>query len=110
MTYIGITQPQVALRSGDWVYLPGQGSFGVTTDPRQSWAMQLAELDAFHSDYAPDGSLKPDAPLVQLYHLSEDPGQQLNRASQHPDKLEELDTRLREIRGRPTGAPPAAID
>jgi arylsulfatase A-like enzyme len=109
MTYIGITQPQVALRSGDWVYLPGQGSFGVTTDPRQSWAMQLAELGAVHSDYAPDGSLKPDAPLVQLYDLSEDPGQQLNRASQHPDKLEELDTRLREIRGRPTGAPPPRL-
>jgi hypothetical protein len=109
MTYIGITQPQVALRSGDWVYLPGQGSFGATTDPN-GWAMQLAELGAVHSDYASDGSLKPNAPLVQLYNLFEDPGQQLNRASQHPEKLEELDARLREIRGRPTGAPPAAFD
>jgi arylsulfatase A-like enzyme len=109
MTYIGITQPQVALRSGDWVYLPGQGSFGATTDPN-GWAMQLAELGAVHSDYAPDGSLKPEAPLVQLYNLSVDPGQQLNFASQHPEKVGELDARLRQIRGRPTGAPPAAFD
>jgi arylsulfatase A-like enzyme len=108
MTYLGITQPQVALRSGDWVYLPGQGSFGVTTDPRHGWAMQLNELGAIHSDYAPDGSLKPDMPLVQLYNLAEDPGQQVNLAATHQEKVEELDARLRQIRGRPTGAPQRA--
>jgi arylsulfatase A-like enzyme len=106
MTYIGITQPQIALRSGDWVYLPGQGSFGVTTDPRHGWAMQLVELGAIHSDYAADGSLKPDMPLVQLYNLAEDPGQQVNLAATHPEKVAELDARLAQIRGRPTGAPP----
>jgi hypothetical protein len=67
--------------------------------------MQLVELGAIHSDYAADGSLKPGVPLVQLYNLAEDPGQQVNLAATHPEKVAELDARLAQIRGRPTGAP-----
>jgi hypothetical protein len=50
--------------------------------------------------------LKPGVPLVQLYNLAEDPGQQVNLAATHPEKVAELDARLAQIRGRPTGAPP----
>lgn len=100
MTYIAITQPQVALRSGDWVYIPAQGSLGVTTDPRHGWAMQFAELGAIHSDYEADGTLKPDAPKVQLYNLAEDPGQRTNLADKYPERVSEMAQRLNAIRSK----------
>ena len=104
MTYNAITPPQLALRSGDWVYVPAQGSLGVTTDSRYDWAMQFAELGAVHSDYNPDGTLKPDAPKVQLYNLAEDPGQRVNLAGQLPEKAAEMAARLNKLRGRPVDA------
>ncbi len=104
MTYNAISPPQLALRSGDWVYMPGQGSFGVTTDPKHAWAMQFGELGLINSDYLPDGKLKPGAPKFQLYNLKDDPGQHVNLASQHPAKAAAMAQRLNELRGRPVGA------
>lgn len=97
MTYLAISKPQVALRSGDWVYLPGRGSFGVTTDPKMAWAMQFEELGLMNSDFNPDGTQKPDAPEVQLYNLAEDPGQKTNLAASHPEKAKELAAVLKKI-------------
>jgi len=105
MTYNAITNPQVALRSGDWVYIPAQGSLGVTTDPKQAWAMQFDQLGLENSDFAPDGTLKPDAPKVQLYNLAEDPDQHANVAAKYPERVAELDQRLREIRQKPKATP-----
>jgi arylsulfatase A-like enzyme len=98
MTYNGINLPQVALRSGPWLFLPGQGSFGVTTDPRHSWATQFAELGAVNSDFDESGNLKPDAPKVQLYNLDEDPRQAVNLAEHYPEKVKELSARLQTMR------------
>lgn len=100
MTYLAISKPQVALRSGDWVYLPGRGSFGVTTDPSMEWAMQFEEIGLVNSDFNPDGTPKTDAPDVQLYNLAEDPCQKNNLAASRPEKVKELAARLAEIRAK----------
>jgi arylsulfatase A-like enzyme len=97
MTYNAISKPHVALRSGPWVYLPAQGSFGVTTNPDMAWAMQFEELGLSNSDYTADGLLKPEAPKVQLYNLENDPRQSTNLAASNPEKVKELAARLTAI-------------
>ena len=98
MTYLAIEKPGVALRDGDWVYLPGQGSFGVTTDPTMTWAMQFNDCGFVNSDYDASGHLKADAPKVQLYNLKQDPDQTTNLAASNPEKTRELAARLAVIR------------
>ena len=98
MTYNGITRPQVALRSGEWLFLPGQGSFGVTTDPKHSWAMQFQKLGLVNSDFDEQGQIKPDAPEFQLYNLKDDPQQHTNLAEKYPEKVKELSERLQALR------------
>jgi len=95
---IGITG--LALRSGHWVYIPKQGSQGVTTNPSMNWAMQMAELGLKNSDYDEQGKLKSDAPKAQLYNLQKDPGQSTNVIDQYPEKTAELDRRFKEIKKR----------
>lgn len=96
MVYHGIYG--LALRFGDDVFLPKQGSFGVTTDPKMAWAMQFEELGLVNSDYNADGTVKPDAPPVQLYDLEGDPSQSVNRAGSEPAVVKKLAARLEEIR------------
>lgn len=98
MTYLAITPPGVGLRSGDWVFLPTQGSMGVTTDPAMSWAMQFDDIGLANSDFDDGGKLRPDAPEVQLYNLKDDPGQKRNLAAEQPNKARELAVRLAELR------------
>jgi len=98
MTYLAITKPGVALRSGDWVFVPARGSMGVTTDPAMSWAMQFDAIGLVNSDFDEDGQLRSDAPEVQLYQLKDDPGQTKNLAAEQPAKVEELAARLAELR------------
>ncbi|MEQ9462659.1 MAG: arylsulfatase [Haliea sp.] len=93
---IGITGQ--ALRSGDWVYIPTQGSAGITTDPRMSWAVQFGALGLENSDYNADGTLKPDAPPAQLYNLRSDPRQSTNVILEHPQKAAELAARFHAIK------------
>lgn len=95
---IGITGQ--ALRSGDWVYIPQQGSCGVTTDPRMTWAVQFAALGLTNSDYNADGTLKEDAPDAQLYNLRLDPYQTTNVIRDYPEKAAELAARFNEVKKR----------
>lgn len=95
---IGITG--LALRSDDWVYIPKQGSQGVTTNPKMGWAMQMAELGLKNSDYDEDGQIKPDAPKAQLYNLKDDPGQSVNVINQYPEIAKRLDERFRILKKR----------
>lgn len=104
MTYLAISKPAVSLRSGEWVYIPARGSLGVTTDPKMAWAMQFEELGLTNSDFNADGTPVDGAPEVQLYNLAEDPGQHVNLAAKNPEKVAELDARLREIRSTTGGA------
>jgi len=86
-----------ALRQGDWVYVPGQGSMGVTTDPKATWALGLAQLGQLNSDYDSDGKLKPGAPRAQLYNLLDDPGQSQNVILQYPDIAQAMAARLQAL-------------
>lgn len=95
---IGITGQ--ALRSGDWVYIPKQGSQGVTTDPSMGWAMQMTALGLKNSDYDDEGKLKPGAPKEQLYNLRTDPRQSTNVISQYQEKAAELAERFKEASKR----------
>ncbi|MDX1407776.1 MAG: hypothetical protein R3330_06570, partial [Saprospiraceae bacterium] len=78
-------QPGIAIREGNWVLIPHQGSGGFTTEIPNAPYLKLPDLQYQHSDYLPDGTLKPDAPEGQLYHLGNDPGQQHNVYGEHPD-------------------------
>jgi len=89
-----------ALRSGDWVYIPHQGSCGITTLESATWAVQYAALGQTNSDYNADGTLKADAPKKQLYNLRTDPRQSTNVIREHPEKAAELAKRFTEIRKR----------
>ncbi len=95
---IGITG--MSLRSGDWVYIPKQGSQGVTTDPRMNWAMQMGALGLKNSDYDEEGNLKPDAPQSQLYNLKDDPGQSENVVLKYPEVAARLAERFKELSKR----------
>ncbi len=80
-----------ALRVGDWVYVPQQGSgglFGVG---------YMAALGLSNSDHTAQGELRPDAPPAQLYNLKEDPAQTRNLYKQRRELVEVLDALLKKM-------------
>lgn len=80
-----------AVRQGDWLLIPKQGSCGLTTkEAEKSWWLDFKELGAKNSDYDENGKLKPDAPPGQLYNLRVDSNQTTNLYSQHPDIVKRL--------------------
>jgi arylsulfatase A-like enzyme len=87
-----------ALRSGDWVYIPKQGSCGITTLKAATWAIQFGDLNLTNSDYTADGTLKDDAPAAQLYNLRNDPYQTKNVIRDYPEKAAELAARFNEVK------------
>jgi len=98
MVYQGIYG--FALHSGDWVFLPKQGSQGVTTDPKMTWAMSFKELGFKNSDYDAQGKIKPNAPPGQLYNLARDPWQTENLYNREPDRVRKMARRLEELTNR----------
>jgi len=98
MIYHGIFG--LALRSGDWVYLPKQGSMGFTAHPTRRWGLPYSRMGLENSDLDADGKLLPDAPPAQLYNIREDPGQRVNRYREQPALVERLSARLTELTGR----------
>ena len=98
MVYQGIYG--LALRQGDWVFIPQQGSLGVTTDPKMTWAMSFKQLGLKNSDFDAEGQLKPDAPKGQLYNLAQDPGQSQNLYASEPKRVKKMAARLKELSGR----------
>lgn len=96
MLYLGTNSPHIALRSGDWVFMPVQGSFGLTTAPGSPW-LDLAELGQSHSDYDEHGKLLEDAPPIQLYNLQEDPLQRVNLFRKYAERAAQLEKRHQEL-------------
>ena len=96
MLYLGTNAPHIALRSGDWVFMPGQGSFGLTTAPSSSW-LNLAAMGQVNSDIDDHGRIKEDAPDKQLYNLRENPSQSVNVIDQYSEKAGELQKRHDEL-------------
>jgi arylsulfatase A len=97
MVYHGIFG--LALRSGDWVYLPKQGSLGFTAHPTTPWGVPYALMGLENSDLDPEGNLLPDAPPAQLYNVRKDPAQKVNRYREEPTVIERLSRRLTELTG-----------
>ena len=95
MAYQGIFG--LALRSGNWVFIPKHGSQGVTTEPKMNWAMQFEELGMQNSDFDTQGRLLPNAPPGQLYNLAEDPKQARNLYNQHPEIVGKLAAQLKHL-------------
>ncbi len=71
-------QGMFALRRGPWKWIEGLGSGGFT-EPRRK-------------------KPQPDGPTGQLYHLVEDPSEQVNRALQEPEVVDRLRQELDRIR------------
>lgn len=92
------------LRSGDWLFIPKQGSLGKTTAEKDPWS-PISAQGRTNSDYDENNQLKPDAPGTQLYNLSKDLSQTTNVVREHPEKAAELAARydavVKEIRASP---------
>ncbi len=88
-----------ALRQGDWVYLPKQGSLGKTVQvpagPR--WGQPYAGAGFLNSDVDAHGKVRPNAPAAQLYNLETDPFQRTNVIAREPERAEGMRRRLEEI-------------
>jgi hypothetical protein len=78
------------VREGEWVYIPRQGSGGLTLPENNHWTPVLYTLGFDNSDYDENLELKPDAPETQLYNLTEDLSQSKNVIRDHPEKAEML--------------------
>ncbi|MEA2069450.1 MAG: sulfatase-like hydrolase/transferase, partial [Verrucomicrobiota bacterium] len=79
-----------ALRSGAWVYVPYQGSGGVTTKFEMPGWLRLPGIGQANSDIDETGHLNADAPDAQLYNLKTDPSQTRNVIGEHPEKAAEM--------------------
>ena len=79
-----------ALRHGDWVYLPDQGSGGLFG------TFYLERFGYENSDF--DGNVRrEDAPPAQLYNLRDDLVQSRNLYHDEPEMLKFMEARFREI-------------
>ena len=89
-------EAMLALRDGDFVYIPGRGDGGFQDSRGGSWAAVLAGQN--NSDLARDGGIRADAPGTQLYDLAADPRQERNVVAAHPDVAERMGERLAALR------------
>ncbi|HPA18418.1 MAG TPA: arylsulfatase [Verrucomicrobiae bacterium] len=96
-----------ALRQGDWVFLPKQGSCGMTVQvpPGPPWGQPYAKLGLTNSDIDAQGQIRPGAPPFQLYDLRTDPGQASNLTAQEPHRAERMRKRLEELIPKPRSSP-----
>jgi arylsulfatase A-like enzyme len=88
-----------ALRQADWVYLPKQGSSGMTVQvpPGALWGQPYAKMALTNSDVDAQGNIKAGAPGQQLYNLRDDLRQATNRFSASAQIAHRLAARLDEL-------------
>ncbi len=88
-----------ALRQADWVYLPKQGSSGMTVQvpPGALWGQPYAKMALTNSDVDAQGNIKPGAPGQQLYNLRDDLRQATNRFNASASIAHRLAARLEEL-------------
>jgi arylsulfatase A-like enzyme len=91
-----------ALRQGEWVFLPKQGSCGMTVQvpAGPQWGQPYAQLGLATSDIDAQGKVKPDAPAVQLYNLAADLGQTSNVAAAEASRATAMAQRLEVLVGK----------
>jgi arylsulfatase A-like enzyme len=84
----------IALRQGDYVYVPKQGSCNSVP---WSGSEPYSKLGFVNSDVDSAGQIKPNAPAVQLYNLATDPGERNNIAPTEPLRVGSMQKRLGEL-------------
>jgi len=89
------------LYADGWVYYPFQGSGGMTAHPTQRWGQPYKRIGMVNSDHTPEGTLKKDAPLAQLYDIRTDPGQTTNVILDYPERAAAMKKRREEILAAP---------
>jgi arylsulfatase A-like enzyme len=102
---IGNRAERMAVRQGDWVYINGQGSGGVSAGEsslasHRKMYNSYEELEFVNSDINPDGSVKDGAPPDQLYNLKDDPSEKMNVIAAFPEKAAEMRTMLKTLNQR----------
>ena len=104
-----------ALRQGDWIYIPQQGSGGMTVPelkPRP-WSLSYQTMGFINADLDDQGQSKSDAPPNQLYSLADDLAQHTNVVLQYPERQMQMQTRAEELlpqRYKKSTAAPAVED
>lgn len=83
-----------ALRRGDWVYLPRQGSCGFTVP--SVWGPDK-RFKFSNSDLTKKGELRRGAPEAQLYNLATDPNQKTNVAAKRARRVARMQERLDQL-------------
>ena len=93
-----------ALRQGDYVYLPKQGSCGFTV-PSSGGKRggPYPKLGFVNSDVDSAGDIKPSAPTVQLYNLATNPDQATNIEAAEPRRAAAMQERLQELTANQRG-------
>ncbi len=87
----------LAIRKGDWIYIPAQDEGGFQGKKLGSHllggaaAQQLTGLE--NSDVV-DTKIRKDAPPAQLYDLADDPSQARNVYREQPEKVKEMEALL----------------
>ncbi len=85
-----------ALREGDWLYLPKQGSGGGTVP--KSRGTPWEKLRFVNSDIDDKGRIKPGASPDQLYNLAHDLGQAHNVVREQPERAAAMRARMHELK------------
>ncbi|MDO8541580.1 MAG: arylsulfatase [Opitutaceae bacterium] len=99
-----------ALRQENWLFLPKQGSGGMTVQmpPGLQWGQPYAKLGLVNGDVDERGKIRSEAAAQQLYDLAVDPGQSTNLAGREPQRTEALAARLEALLAETRTAPRAA--
>ena len=82
-------------RQAPMVFHSQNGSFAIRRGP---WKLMLTHGAGTDADPAPDAPAARALPPRQLYDLEKDPKESVNRASEHPALVRELETVLESVR------------
>ena len=104
-----LEKANLALRSGNWVYIGARGGGGFQATKPGDHALGGPAALAFAGQVNGDvegGRFRPGAPAEQLYDLVADPRQSRNVIQEHLDVAAHLKRRLAEMQARPGSLKP----
>jgi arylsulfatase A-like enzyme len=89
-----------ALRQENWLYIPKQGSGGMTAPetPGKPWSQSYAAMKFTNSDIDTDGQVRSGAPETQLYDLTQDLEEHRNIVGEHGDIAARMQARMDELK------------
>lgn len=102
LLYVPFKFTHIAMRKGDWVYIPaqGDGGFGGKKPGTHVYSgpAALNTTKQKNSDIV-NGVYKAGAPKAQLYNLKEDLKQENNVVNDHPEIAKSMSERLKALKG-----------